>query len=170
MKKENTSLRLKSIMSERDLRQVDILELAKPFCKKYDVKMNKSDLSQYVSGKVEPSQDKLVILGMALNVNEAWLMGFDVPMEREPEIKENELSKIASYYNKLNTLGKEIAIEQVRLLTLDEKYTHQDEPPAPDVSMKEMDERTRQYGPLEMPEGSMPDLLRRINSHKAKDA
>lgn len=53
-------------------------------------------------------------------------MGFDVPMEREPEIKENELSKIASYYNKLNTLGKEIAIEQVRLLTLDEKYTKPD--------------------------------------------
>ena len=61
-----------------------------------------------------------------LNINEAWLMGFDVPMEREPEIKENELSKIASYYNKLNTLGKEIAIEQVRLLTLDEKYTKPD--------------------------------------------
>ena len=44
--------------------------------------MNKSDISQYVSGKVEPSQEKLVILSMALNVSESWLMGFDVPMER----------------------------------------------------------------------------------------
>lgn len=82
MKKENTSLRLNEIMKERGLRQVDILDLVKPFCKEYDVKMNKSDLSQYVSGKVEPSQEKLVILGMALNVNEAWLMGFNVPKER----------------------------------------------------------------------------------------
>lgn len=81
MKKENTALRLKQLMNERNLRQVDILELTAPFCKKYSVKMNKSDISQYVSGKVEPSQDKLVILGMALHVNEAWLMGYDVSMD-----------------------------------------------------------------------------------------
>lgn len=80
MKQENTSIRLKKIMQERNLRQVDILNLTFPLCKKYDVKMNKSDISQYVAGKVEPSQDKLVILGMALNVSEAWLMGYDVPI------------------------------------------------------------------------------------------
>ena len=85
MKKENTSTRLKSIMEERGLRQVDILNKAIPFCKKYGVKMNKSDISQYVSGKNEPGQDKLYVLGLALNVDEAWLMGFDVPMERQNE-------------------------------------------------------------------------------------
>lgn len=78
MRKENTSIRLKQIMQERQLRQVDILNLVKPYCEKNDVKMNKSDISQYVSGKVEPSQDKLVMLAMALNVSEAWLMGFDI--------------------------------------------------------------------------------------------
>ena len=72
MKEENTALRLKKIMQERNLRQVDILTLTLPFCEKYNVKMNKSDISQYVSGKVEPSQDKLVILGMALHVSEAY--------------------------------------------------------------------------------------------------
>lgn len=82
MKQENTSIRLKKIMSDRHLRQVDILNLTKPYCQKYNVKMNKSDISQYVSGKNEPSQDKLVILGMALNVSESWLMGYDVDMER----------------------------------------------------------------------------------------
>lgn len=82
MKKENTAKRLKQLMSDRNLRQVDILNLTKPYCEKYSVKMNKSDISQYVSGKTEPSQDKLVILGMALHVNEPWLMGYDVPMER----------------------------------------------------------------------------------------
>ena len=45
--------------------------------------MNKSDISQYVSGKVEPNQDKLAVLGMALGVNEAWLMGYDVNKERK---------------------------------------------------------------------------------------
>lgn len=82
MKKENTSIRLKKLMSDRNLRQIDILNMTVPYCKKYDVKMNKSDISQYCSGKTEPNQDKLFVLGMALNVNEAWLMGFDVPMER----------------------------------------------------------------------------------------
>lgn len=82
MKKQTTSNRLKQIMSERNLRQVDILEMCKPYCKKYDIKLGRNDLSQYVTGKVEPGQKKLTVLGMALNVSEAWLMGFDVPMER----------------------------------------------------------------------------------------
>ncbi len=84
MKKENTSIRLKKIMNERGLKQVDILEMAKPYCIKYHVKLNKNDLSQYVSGKVEPGQNKLSILGLTLNVSEAWLMGYDVPIARQP--------------------------------------------------------------------------------------
>lgn len=82
MKKKNTATRLKEIMDKRNLRQIDILNLTVPYCKKYGVKMNKSDLSQYCSGKTEPNQDKLYVLGLALGVSEAWLMGYDVPMER----------------------------------------------------------------------------------------
>ena len=69
MKKYSTSDRLREIMNVRNLRQVDILNMTLPYCKKYEVKMNKSDISQYVSGKVEPNQDKLAVLGMALNLN-----------------------------------------------------------------------------------------------------
>lgn len=90
MKKENTSIRLKQIMDNRNLKQVDILDMTKPYCVKYDVKMNKSDISQYVSGKVEPNQEKLFILAKALGVNEAWLMGFDVPMKEELSSSEAE--------------------------------------------------------------------------------
>ena len=83
MKTENTSMRLKQIMADKHLKQVDILEKCKPFCKKYGINMNKSDISQYVSGKNEPGSKKLTILGLALGVTEAWLMGYDVPMNRE---------------------------------------------------------------------------------------
>ena len=83
MKIENTSIRLKKIMFERGLKQVDILELAKPYCVQLGTKLNKNDLSQYVSGKVEPGSHKLTILGLALNVSEAWLMGYDVPISRQ---------------------------------------------------------------------------------------
>lgn len=102
MKNSNTSVRLKEIMRSRSLRQVDILQAAKPFCEKYNVKLARNDLSQYVSGKVEPGQEKLTILGLALNVSEAWLMGYDVPMERgtkeqPPVIKELSPAKQAMY-------------------------------------------------------------------------
>lgn len=77
MKKNTTSDRLKQIMLERKLKQVDILNLCKPFCQKYNVKLAKNDLSQYVSGKVQPGSDKLSILSMALGVTETWLMGYE---------------------------------------------------------------------------------------------
>lgn len=90
LKTSCTAERLKYLMNDRNLRQVDILKLCEPYCQQYDVKMNKSDLSQYLAGKNEPNQDKLAILSMALNVNESWLMGYDVVMERA-STKEMEL-------------------------------------------------------------------------------
>lgn len=82
MKTHTTADRLKQLMSARDLKQADIVRAVEPFCKKYNIKLGKSIMSQYVSGKTEPGQEKLTILGLALNVSEAWLMGYDVPMER----------------------------------------------------------------------------------------
>lgn len=82
MSKENTSTRLKALMKERKLKQVDILEKAKLLGAKYDIKFNKSDISQYVSGSVIPGQEKLSILAEALNVNEVWLMGYEVSRDR----------------------------------------------------------------------------------------
>lgn len=127
MKKSNTANRLKEIMNERNIKQIDILNACLPFCKKYDVKMSKSDISQYVSGKVEPGQDKLFVLGNALNVSESWLMGFDVPRERVSSFSSDSIHSsepaIMAYYNQLNTFGQETATEHVRLLTLDKKYT-----------------------------------------------
>lgn len=81
MKVSTTADRLRQLMRERGLKQVDILEKAKPYAGRYGTKLTKTDLSQYVAGKVEPRQDKLTVLGMALAVPEAWLMGYDVPIE-----------------------------------------------------------------------------------------
>ena len=86
--KETTGKRLKKIMSDRDIKQVDILRMCEPYCQKYGVKLAKNDLSQYINDKVQPRQDKLSILGMALGVSEAWLMGFDVDTASEPENSE----------------------------------------------------------------------------------
>ncbi len=79
--KETTTQRLNQLISESGLRQVEILEKSKPYQKELDVKMGKSALSQYISGKSNPDQDKLVLLAKTFGVSEAWLLGFDVPRE-----------------------------------------------------------------------------------------
>ncbi len=98
------------------MKQVDILEACKPYCERYGVQLKKNDLSQYVSGKVEPKQDKLSILGMALNVNEVWLMGYNVPAGRkELEKLEQQLqSEVAACELFEKCYGKE-AFEAVKL-------------------------------------------------------
>lgn len=84
-KVSNTSQRLQQIMAERGLRQVDIVNKCQPYCRQFHIAINKANISIWVKGTVEPNQDKLFVLGRALNVSEAWLMGYDVPMERDVE-------------------------------------------------------------------------------------
>jgi transcriptional regulator with XRE-family HTH domain len=64
--------RLREALGLRDLRQSDLCELTG---------IPKSAMSQYVSGAFEPKQDRVELMAKALNVTEAWLMGYDVPME-----------------------------------------------------------------------------------------
>lgn len=97
------SERLNLIMKEKKLRQVDVLNLAKPYQQKYNIKFNKSHLSQYVNGKFNPDDDKIFLLSKVLDVSEAWLLGYNVQRTREVDIIENTLSeKITTTVQKLN--------------------------------------------------------------------
>lgn len=51
--------------------------------------IDKGQLSSYISGKYKPRQNNIDAIASALNVSEAWLMGFDVPMERVPNKTES---------------------------------------------------------------------------------
>lgn len=114
MEKVSTAERLKQIMEERNLKQIDIIRLCIPLCVEYDVKMNKSDISQYVSGKVEPSQEKLVILGMALNVTESWLMGFNTsPQRKDTHIQADKDVDILYRYSMLNERDKKVVSDVI---------------------------------------------------------
>lgn len=48
----------------------------------------KSSISMYVNGQRNPRQDKISIIAKAYNVQEAWLMGYDVPMFKEESSKD----------------------------------------------------------------------------------
>ena len=95
MKNSNTSQRLKEILTEKNIRPIDLVNKCQPYCKKYNIKMGRNDISQYLSGKVEPSQKKLSILALTLNVDEVWLMGYDVPkFDNKDLVNINDLSNI----------------------------------------------------------------------------
>ncbi|HFI2669218.1 TPA: helix-turn-helix domain-containing protein [Streptococcus suis] len=83
MRQQSTAERLKIIMQEKNLKQVDVIEKSKPFQEQLGIKLGKSALSQYVNGVQSPDQHKLTLLSLTLDVSEAWLMGYDVPRERE---------------------------------------------------------------------------------------
>lgn len=102
--KVKTSERLKEIMAERNLKQVDILNLLQPYLKKYGVRLAKNDLSQYVSGKVEPGQKRIFVLAKALNVSEAWLMGFDA--EKDPLPSKLKSPTITDEYTTFPIIGE----------------------------------------------------------------
>ena len=42
----------------------------------------KSAMSQYISGAFTPKQERTYLIAKALNVNEAWLLGYDIIMDR----------------------------------------------------------------------------------------
>lgn len=64
------SERIKEGLRRAEMTQADLCRLTN---------INDSTMSQYVSGRYEPTQQRLEKIAKALNVNEAWLMGYDVP-------------------------------------------------------------------------------------------
>lgn len=119
--KNSTASRLQYVMRQRNLRQIDILKACIPYCQKYNIKMNKSDISQYVSGKVEPNPHKLFILGQALNINESWLMGFDVPMDKTPPNLSPIEKQIINAYRNSDDITKEMVYRTLGIETHIEK-------------------------------------------------
>ena len=79
--------RISKALTLRDMKQSELCKLAN---------VPKSSLSLYLSGAYEPKQDRIYAMAKALNVSEAWLMGYDVPMEKEiispeePKLSEGE--------------------------------------------------------------------------------
>lgn len=110
MKKCTISQRLKEIMNLMGIKQIDILNKAQPICEKLGIKMGSNDLSQYVTGKVEPSQKKLSVLAEALDTNEVWLMGYDIPMDKDFKgfIYDDNLKKFIFKFDNDNNKIKEL--------------------------------------------------------------
>ena len=72
--------RISEALNIRGMKQADLCKHAK---------VPKSSLSLYLSEAYEPKQDRVYNMARVLNVSEAWLMGYDVPMDRIDPQKQN---------------------------------------------------------------------------------
>lgn len=68
-----TAERLRAALDLRGMRQSDLAAATG---------IGKSSISTYLSGDYLPKQRNIYKMASALDVNEAWLMGLDAPMER----------------------------------------------------------------------------------------
>lgn len=65
--------RMREALNLRGMKQTELVELTG---------IGKSSISTYLSGEYEPKQRNIYKISEALRVSEAWLMGFDVPMNK----------------------------------------------------------------------------------------
>lgn len=75
-----TSDRLKEAMMFASKTQADLVR---------ETGLSKSTLSRYLSGEFEPKQNAIEKLSSALNVNEMWLWGYDIPMQKKKTATDN---------------------------------------------------------------------------------
>ena len=83
----------------------------------------RSTVQRYEVGRIDKIKLPVIeSIARALGVRPDWIIG--KTNKRLPDIESTP--EILLYYNSLNKTGKHVATEQVRLLTLDAKYTKSD--------------------------------------------
>lgn len=94
--------------------------------------ISKASISRYLTGEFEAKQDNVYLIADFLNVSETWLMGFDVPMERQAIANQNagdgvplhtREATLLDKYRLLNDEGKDQADDYVTMLAETPKYT-----------------------------------------------
>jgi transcriptional regulator with XRE-family HTH domain len=81
MAKSEFKDRLKQALDVRNMKAVDLCE---------KTKIPKGAISYYLSGRSTPKADRLYIICKALDVSEAWILGYDVDMAKTKAQKNND--------------------------------------------------------------------------------
>jgi transcriptional regulator with XRE-family HTH domain len=103
---ESCGQRIAKALNIREMKQTELCKLAK---------VPKSSLSLYLSGAYEPKQNRIYDMAKVLNVNEAWLMGYDVPMERQKNIS-NDKADLTEGEKVLLDLFKQVPEENQQMM------------------------------------------------------
>ena len=88
MERKEIKDRLREAMERKGFRAVDLVERTG---------IPKGTISYYLTGHTKPKADRLYLLARALDVSEAWLLGYDVPIQRSDAQKKNDqLAKLVA--------------------------------------------------------------------------
>ena len=108
---ESCSKRIALALKIKGMKQAELCKLAN---------VPKSSLSLYLSGAYDPKQDRVYDMAKALNVNEAWLMGYDVPMERQEKKTSPSVSDLSEgekmwleLYNRVSDDTRDLLIKMM---------------------------------------------------------
>ena len=108
---ESFSSRIKTALSVRRMKQTELCE---------KTRIPKSALSEYIKGAYEPKQDRVFLMAQALDVDPAWLMGFDVPMSpsgtispSEPVLTEGELA-LLELFRKVPEAQQQMVLQMIQ--------------------------------------------------------
>lgn len=96
----------KRLAQALELRGITQTELSKR------TNINKSSISTYLKGEYKAKQDKVDLLANALNVSPVWLMGYDIPMQRDLSFDPSTLINYVPIAKKKIPLLGEIAAGQ----------------------------------------------------------
>lgn len=98
-------------MNERGIKQVDLIRYAQ----EQGVKLGKSHISQYVSGKTVPRADMVYFLAGALQVDPDWLNGITPEQETEGETDMREFKKSSKLDHVLYDVRGPVVEEATRM-------------------------------------------------------
>lgn len=110
MEQESFANRLSKALIIRNMKPIDLAKISG---------INKATISQYLSGRYEAKQNNIYILAKALNINEAWLMGFDTNIDRTPD---NERTQIMTYTSTDDSMLPLLGIDDVAYILPQDTY------------------------------------------------
>ena len=82
--------RVREALALRNMKQVELSERSG---------LDKAAINQYVNNKYQPKQKALYSMAKVLNVNEMWLAGYDVTMERD--VVDRSSKEVATLLDKI---------------------------------------------------------------------
>ena len=98
--------RIKQMIQIRDITQADLARITG---------IRASSISDYLSGKYQPKQDKIALIADALSVNPGWLMGYDEPKKpiSSSIVEKKENRDLLAHYQKLSEHEQKILITMI---------------------------------------------------------
>lgn len=123
--KENFGIRLQKALDVLNMKQTELAE---------KLGIHRATINNYIKNKYEPNRERLETISKILNVNPAWLMGYDVEMREktiEPPIDFSHLTK-----EELEEVAEENHIPYTKIDYIDQPLYCS----SPDVDMLEYEE------------------------------